>query len=92
MIRRLILTAFLFAFLATGAVAQFGLPRIPVPLPGRGQPQPWFATGLADAVTDVPFLDAYEPGCFTPVAEMPPGPQGGYLLGPGAYSLWSQSY
>lgn len=67
-----------------------GLPSLPGL--GGGAPEPWFATGLVDAVTDVPFLDVYDPAYRVPVQEMPRGLQGEFLLGPGAYDLWAESY
>ncbi len=70
-------------------------PTIPIAIPGLDRilkEEPWITTGLADATTGVPFLDHYDPRVVTPLAEMPPGPGGSFLLLPGAYDFWGQSY
>lgn len=76
-----------FALASTPSRAFPELPGI-----GGGAPEQWFATGLPDAVTDVPFLDVYNPSYRVPMQEMPQGLHGDFLLGPGAYDLWAESY
>lgn len=45
-------------------------------------------TSLADALTEVPLLDVYNPGSFAPLGEMPRLPfRGYYLVAPGRYEL-----
>ncbi|NDD31212.1 MAG: hypothetical protein EB084_23425 [Proteobacteria bacterium] len=88
------LCAIMLALVSHTAVEAFpGLPDISIPgLGGGNTPDQWFATGLADAVTDVPFLDHYDPAMRVPAQEMPRGIDGEMMLGPGAYDLWAQSY
>jgi hypothetical protein len=45
-------------------------------------------TSIADALTEVPLLDVYNPGSFAPLGEMPRLPfRGYYLVAPGRYEL-----
>ena len=70
-------------------------PTIAVGIPGLDRilkQEPWITTGLADAKTEVPFLDRYDPRVLTPLAEMPRGSRGEFMLLPGAYDFWAQSY
>jgi YD repeat-containing protein len=71
------------------------VPTINLPVPGlellRKQ-GPWITTGIADAVTEVPFLDHYDPRVLTPLDEMPASPTGERLVLPGAYDFYSQTY
>jgi hypothetical protein len=74
------------------------VPSLPTPtisIPGLDlvrQQGPWIGTGLADAVTEVPFLDHYDPRILAPLAEMPCSPTGEFLVAPGAYDFFAQSY
>ncbi len=49
-------------------------------------------TSLDDAITEVPFLDDYEPTHFLPMGELPKGPGGSYLLMPGCYTITLESF
>ncbi len=87
------LTLALLAPLA--AWAQFpGLPRLPLPTGGgrRESRGPWLSTNLASAKTEVPFLDRYDPSVLVPMAEMPRGPKGEFIVAPGAYDFFAESY
>jgi len=44
-------------------------------------------TSLDDAVTEIPFLDDFEPAYFLPMGELPRGPGGYFLLMPGAFEI-----
>lgn len=80
-------------FLAVASSPSCAFPDLPgIPGLGGGAREQWFATGLPDAVTDVPFLDVYNPSYRVPMQEMPQGLHGDFLLGPGAYDLWAESY
>ena len=70
-------------------------PTIQVPIPGLDRLRsegPWITTSLADVLTEVPFLDHYDPRVLTPLGEMPCSPTGEFLLAPGAYDFFCQSY
>ncbi len=56
----------------------------------RGEPP--ITTSLNDAVTDVPFLDDFNPMLFTPISALSRGPNQGYLLRPGLFAFEAQSY
>ena len=98
MFRRALLSVLLaLALLAPMAAwAQFpslpGIPKLPSGGGGRKSKGPWFTTNLASAKTDVPFLDRYDPAVLVPMAEMPRGPRGDFLLAPGAYDFFAESY
>jgi hypothetical protein len=68
---------------------------VPLVLPGlsaiMNEPD-WITTSLADAQTEAPFLDHYDPRVLAPLAEMPRGLHNQYLVLPGAYELFDQSY
>jgi len=50
-------------------------------------------TSIADAVTEVPFLDDYNPNVAMPMSMLPRTPEGGFILeNPGNYSFEAQSY
>jgi len=55
--------------------------------------KPPITTSLADAVTEVPFLDDFDPKDLVRMTVLPRGPRGGFLLKhPGLYQLQAQSY
>jgi hypothetical protein len=90
---------------ATAGAAETQFPRLPgtdriripktVPLdrlPGRGS-EPAITTGLTDALTEVPFLDDYNPQTVVPMRRLPGTAGGGFrLVLPGVYELNAQSY
>ncbi len=49
-------------------------------------------TSLNDAVTDVPFLDNFNPTGFVGISALPRGPQQGFVLRPGLFAFEAQSY
>ncbi len=49
-------------------------------------------TSLDDAVTEIPFLDDFEPSYFLPMGELPRGPGGYFLLMPGAFEIEWESF
>jgi len=49
-------------------------------------------TSLDDAMTEVPFLDDYNPKYFLPMGELPRGPGGSFLLMPGCYEIRLESF
>lgn len=49
-------------------------------------------TSIADARTDLIFLDTFNPPAYASLAALPRGPNGSYLLRPGAYEFVAQSY
>jgi hypothetical protein len=63
----------------------------PISLPGLLNGDP-ITTSLSDVVREVPYLDRYVPDNFRPVSSLPRAPRGGWLLRPGAYSYWTESY
>jgi hypothetical protein len=57
------------------------------------QGEPPVTTSLADALTEVPFLDDYEPGIVAPLTVLPRGKDNNFLLDrAGVYGLAVQSY
>lgn len=56
-----------------------------IPGLGGGEYEPALTTSLADAVTEVPFLDDYGPDGFVRLRPMPGWPDNGYYDGPGRY-------
>lgn len=57
------------------------------------QKEPPITTSLADAVTEVPFLDDFNPGLFAPMTSLPRTPEGGFILQqPGLYTFDARSY
>lgn len=54
--------------------------------------EPPISTSLEDALTEVPFLDDFNPEIIAPLTVLPRGPQGGFLLRPGLYKLNAESY
>jgi hypothetical protein len=49
-------------------------------------------TNLDDVVSDVPFLDPYNPPDCREITVLPKAPKGGWLLRPGSYMYLAQSY
>lgn len=101
MIRKLLAVATIV--LATGASAQIRLPgkipRIPVNIPGVGNipgldkllgNEPALTTNIADARTEIAFLDDFAPVYPRPLPSA--DRSGGVALLPGAYSYVAQSY
>jgi hypothetical protein len=77
--RRLALGSLLAAVVALQpAIAQFGQPAV--------------TTSFADADTTVHLPDDFEPGSQRPLTAQPTGPDGAYLLQPGAYGATVQSF
>lgn len=86
------------------ALAQFRLPRVPIPVPPIGIPdavpslqqllegEPPLTTSLDDVALEMPILDGYEPATFDSLADLPWDPQQGYLAAPGAYRFVAESY
>lgn len=81
------------------ALAQFSLPslpggiRVPVPpLPSLGGDNPTISTSFADAVTEIPFLDGYEPADPRPMALLPRASDGSIRVQPGAWQMDAMSY
>ena len=54
--------------------------------------EPPISTSLEDAVTEVPFLDEFDPDIITPLTVLERAPNGDYLLQPGLFKLNAQSY
>lgn len=76
------------------AFAQF--PKMKIPKISGGNPfekEAALTTSLADAVTETPFLDDFEPQDIAPLSLFPRGPENGFLIQrPGAYWFSAQSY
>jgi len=54
--------------------------------------EPPITTSLSDAVTEVPFLDDFDPKYPISMTTLPRDPKGGFLLPPGLFRLNAQSY
>jgi hypothetical protein len=54
--------------------------------------EPPLTTNFEDAKDGVPSLDRFNPVTFSPMAEMPRGSDGAFLIAPGTYEFVSQSY
>lgn len=81
--RLLVLCACLLTFGVL--LGQVRLPKIKIPkdIPGlddilKGEPP--LTTSIEDAVTEVPFLDDYNPESFMPLTMLPRTPEGGFIL------------
>jgi len=87
---------FLLSLLTIGAVALAQFPTIKLPKISTGNPfekDSPITTSLADAVTEIPFLDDFEPSDISPLSLLPRGPNNGFLIqNPGAYWFSAQSY
>ena len=69
-----------------------GIPKIPG-LDDILKKEPPVTTSLEDAVTEVPFLDDYNPTVAMPMSLLPRTPEGGFILEePGNYIFEAQSY
>jgi hypothetical protein len=69
------------------------LPEVDLPsVDGFLKESPPITTSLADAVTEVPSLDGFEPKTVAPMRELPRGLQGGFLLMPGVWEIDVRSY
>lgn len=69
------------------------LPEVDLPsVDGFLKESPPVTTSLADAVTEVPSLDGFEPKTVAPMRELPRGLQGGFLLMPGVWEMEVRSY
>ncbi|WP_337868616.1 hypothetical protein [Meiothermus sp.] len=56
------------------------------------QGEPPITTSLNDAVTEVPFLDGFNPSGFVGISALPKGPQQGFVLRPGLFAFEAHSY
>jgi hypothetical protein len=80
------LAVFCVCLLAVGVLSgQVQLPKIKIPkdIPGlddilKGESP--VTTGIRDAVTEVPFLDDYDPEYFMPLTMLPRTPEGVFIL------------
>lgn len=54
--------------------------------------KPAITSGISDAVTGISFLDDFNPSRPVPLADLPRGAHGGFLLKPGLYEFIAQSY
>ena len=80
------LVLLVICLLAAGILSgQIQLPKVKIPkdIPGlddilKGEPP--LTTGIRDAVTEVPFLDDYNPEYFMPLTMLPRTPEGVFIL------------
>ncbi|GEM84950.1 hypothetical protein [Meiothermus hypogaeus] len=87
--RLLVALWFLAGWVQLPALAQLPLwPSLEQLLQG----EPPITTSLNDAVTDVPFLDDFNPTGFVGISALPRGPQQGFVLRPGLFAFEAQSY
>jgi hypothetical protein len=89
----MLLVLFLLSIVATAAFPQWPIkiPKLPVANPFEKESP--LSTSLADAVTEIPFLDDFEPQDIAPLSRMPRGPNNGFMIQePGAYTMSAQSY
>lgn len=61
-------------------------------LPGLSKKEPPITTSIKDAVTDVPFLDSFDPQKASPLTLVPRAPDGTLNLLPGLWEVTLQSY
>lgn len=84
------------AVLLSGSCSAGLLDNISGSLPSMGdftKEKPAITTSLKDAVTEVPFLDDFNPTDFAPMTRLPRGPNKGFILDrPGLFELHAQSY
>lgn len=93
-------TASTFLAAAAALLAQF--PQIPrLRLPGRADDLVWerllqrdppITTGLSDALTEVPYLDDYQPAVQVPMSKLGYGSDGVYKLFGGEFTITAESY
>lgn len=94
---RLLIIGALLIVMGSG-MAQFQKLKIKIPkkIPGLDKilkSKPVLTSSISDAVTQVPFLDDYNPELLTPMSLLPPGPNGGFLLvRPGLFVFQAQSF
>jgi hypothetical protein len=90
--------ATVLVFLTLFIVAAAAFPQFPVKIPKLPVSSPFekespLSTSLTDAVTEVPFLDDFDPQDLAPLSRLPRGPNNGFLIQePGGYTLSAQSY
>jgi len=84
------------AFSLVGMIAFAQFPTVKIPKISGGNPfekEGALTTSLADAVTEAPFLDDFEPQDTAPLSLFPRGPNNGFLIRePGAYWFSARSY
>ena len=91
-IKRYALGVLVLVIAGTVWVQCAGIPKIPG-LNDILKKEPPVTTSLADAVTEVPFLDDYNPKVAMPMSLLPRTPEGGFILEePGNYIFEAQSY
>ncbi|MBW1715991.1 MAG: hypothetical protein JRJ77_09230 [Deltaproteobacteria bacterium] len=89
---KLSILVWLLPVISTGFLVQCaGLPKIPS-LEGILEGEPPITTSLSDAVTEVPFLDDFDPRHFVSMTVLPRDPKGGFLLRPGLFRFNAESY
>jgi hypothetical protein len=90
---RIHVSVFLLAFLGTSSAP---LPRVEQDIPGLNKilgGESVLTTSIQDAVTEVPFLDDFDPPAARPMTALPRTSQGGFILErPGNYLFECQSY
>lgn len=92
-----LITGFLLVILV-GGLALFPQIKIKIPkkIPGLNKilkSKPALTTNISDAVTEVPFLDDFDPEGAIPMSSLPRTPEGGFVLEqPGNYMFECQSY
>ncbi|MEI6512298.1 MAG: hypothetical protein WCO51_03380 [bacterium] len=84
--------------LGQSAMGQFRLPNIPIPdavIPGINpftKEDPIVSTKFGDAITEIPYLDRYDPKVMIPMGVVKRTNEGVFTLFPGAFSFDAQSY
>jgi hypothetical protein len=68
----------------TAAAVEITLPQLVAQDP--------LATGIGDIVLDASFLDYHTPQYFRQIAALPKSPTGGWVLRPGTFGYFAQSY
>jgi len=85
---------------AAAAGAQFpGAPKLPGKIPAKVpslssflEGEPPISTSLDEALTEIPYLDGYEPTHVFPLSPLLQEPDGSFRLSPGAFAYQAQSY
>ena len=79
-------------FLAVSAFPQIPIPKLPRP-PVKFSSEEALTTSLSEAVTEVVFLDDFDPKEAEPLSRQPRGPNGGFRVEkPGLYIIQVESY